>query len=643
MSISTHIGDENVMAITSAQVQQLYVGLLGRAADQAGLNYWLGELNATPAKLTLENLRANIVNEQPEYKAIFGSLSRTDTVTKIYANLFGRAPDPAGLTYWTTGDGASVNIDQLTLAFINGASTADTQALTNKAVVAEVYTSTVGANFNTADAAAIISGVTNVASTVTDGIAKLNDGSLSGIAVPAGVAQLQAKAAATKAQTDFQTAKLTDLTKLSADLTAVGKTIKADNTTVTSQTPATTGTTDAKFTGLVAAIQQEITDARNLIGDGSGGNTVTTTADLQTNADAKAKTLADATTALKAANVAYIDKVTAYQAAYNTSVAAVDADPTAVSVAKGNVANLTFNATVSQKADLIKALNDTGLFATALTATAFDSAADASASVDAIYTAVTDKASTVNAVAAVETALSNYGYSSLKPLAAQHKDYQAKQDALTTAGDALKAAGTSDALETAYIGAVAPAAVAAKAVVDSKAVDALATSLKAAVDANTALGNAVSGINVPSNVVDFAGGATVNADIVGGDSDVFYFNGGITAAKDGEIINAGALGPVKGTTAIYLGSDYVKGTGTANADGTITGGNDSVKEVFFFQKGNDTYVIAETKAYGSSTVTGPGGFTDVTTAANTPDAAVIKLTGVGIEKVAFENGVVSIA
>ncbi|MFG0552175.1 hypothetical protein ACF8MI_18305, partial [Pseudomonas sp. yb_9] len=66
---------------------------------------------------------------------------------------------------------------------------------------------------------------------------------------------------------------------------------------------------------------------------------------------------------------------------------------------------------------------------------------------------------------------------------------------------------------------------------------------------------------------------------------------------------------------------------------------------FFFQKGNDTYVIAETKAYGSSTVTGTGGFTDVTTAAaaNTPDAAVIKLTGVGIEKVTFENGVVSIA
>ena len=60
MSISTHIGDENVMAITSAQVQQLYVAYLGRAADKAGLDYWMAELNSVPATLTLENLRSNL-------------------------------------------------------------------------------------------------------------------------------------------------------------------------------------------------------------------------------------------------------------------------------------------------------------------------------------------------------------------------------------------------------------------------------------------------------------------------------------------------------------------------------------------------------------------------------------------------------
>ena len=636
------------MATTSAQVQQLYVGLLGRAADQTGLNYWLNELNATPAKMTLENLRANIVNSQPEYKAIFGSLSRVDTVTKIYSNLFGRAPDAAGLTYWTTGGGSTVNIDQLTLAFINGASTDDTKALTNKVVVSEVYTSTVGANFVAADAAAIVAVVNKDPASVTTGIGKLTDGSLSGIAIPTGVSQLKAQEAAAKAQSDYQTAKVTELTKLSVDLTAAGQTIKADNGTVTTVTPAASGTIDAKFNAMATAIGTEINDARLLIGDGNGTpGSVVTTANLQINADAKAKTLADATTALKAANAGYIDKVTAYQAAVKNFSTAVDANGTAVAVAKGSVANLVVNATADQKGALVTALNESGLFAPAFTAADF-AAGTVAAAVDKIYTAVSGTGATVNALAGVETALSNYGYSSLKPLATQHKDYVAKQTAVTDAANSLKAVSAvtaDDDLETAYIDAVAPAAVAAKAVVDSKAIDALAATLKAAVDGNDALTGAVTGIKVGSNVVELTavnlGGAGLNADTAGGDSDVFHFGTtGITAAKDGIITNAGSLGTVKGTDAIYVGNDYVKGAGTATATGGITGGNDTAKEVFFFQKGNDTYVVLETKAYGSNTVTN---FTDVATPGSTPDAAVIQLTGVGIEKVSFANGVVSVA
>lgn len=627
------------MATTSAQVQQLYVGLLGRAADQTGLNYWLNELNATPAKMTLENLRANIVNSQPEYKAIFGSLSRVDTVTKIYSNLFGRAPDAAGLTYWTTGGGSTVNIDQLTVAFINGASTADTQALTNKVVVSEVYTSTVGANFVAADAASIVAGVTNVAATVTAGIAKLTDGSLSGIAIPTGVSQLKAQEAAAKAQSDFQTAKVTELTKLSVDLTAAGQTIKADNTDVTTITPAASDTTAAlKFAALATGITTEINDARLLIGDGNGvAGSVVTTANLQINADAKAKTLADATTALKAANGGYIDKVTAYQAAVTAAAGVKDVTSNAIGAAKGTVVNATAFATDAAKTALTKALADTGV--TALATLSFVDATAAATSVDTIYTALTAAGTTAQVFSMIETALSAYGYSSLKTVVAQHNDYTAKTTAVTAAETSLKAVSTDDALETSYINAVAPAAIAAKAVVDSKAIDALAATLKAAVDGNAALAGAVAGITVGSNVVEFTA-AGLDADAVGGISDVFHFGStGITAAKDGTISNAGSLGTVKGTDAIYVGNDYVKGAGTASAAGGITGGNDSAKEVFFFQKGNDTYVVLETKAYGSSTVTD---FSSAVPLA-TPDAAVIKLAGVGIEKVSFANGVVSVA
>ncbi|MDF2641115.1 MAG: outer rane adhesin-like protein, partial [Pseudomonas sp.] len=147
------------MATTSAQVQQLYVAYLGRAADKAGLDYWLNELNGSttaPASLTLENLRANFVNEQAEYQDAYAGLTRSETVSKIYLQLFGRPADAAGLEYWTNGAGASVNADQLLVAFVNGASAADAQVITNKVLVAEVYTSTAGANYVAADAKSVI-------------------------------------------------------------------------------------------------------------------------------------------------------------------------------------------------------------------------------------------------------------------------------------------------------------------------------------------------------------------------------------------------------------------------------------------------------------------------------------------------------
>lgn len=139
------------MATVSQQIQQIYIGLLGRAADQAGLDYWTAEIEG--GVLTLEQLRANIVNEQPEYAAGQGSMTRPQAVADLYENLFNRAPEAAGLEYWVSGGGASVNIDQLVLALINGASASDQLVLDNKTEVAEYYTAAAGADYS-ADAAA---------------------------------------------------------------------------------------------------------------------------------------------------------------------------------------------------------------------------------------------------------------------------------------------------------------------------------------------------------------------------------------------------------------------------------------------------------------------------------------------------------
>ncbi len=126
------------MAVTAQQVQQLYVGYLGRAADQAGLDYWLDELNAENPVLTLENLRSNFVNEQPEYANLYAGLNRQQTVTEIYQNLFGRAPSDGEVAYWTFE--SAVNTDQLITAFFNAASPTDRLMIDNKVAIAQQIT-----------------------------------------------------------------------------------------------------------------------------------------------------------------------------------------------------------------------------------------------------------------------------------------------------------------------------------------------------------------------------------------------------------------------------------------------------------------------------------------------------------------------
>lgn len=631
------------MAVTSAQVQELYVGLLGRAADKQGLDYWLGELNASGATLTLENVRANFVNEQPEYAAIYGDLSRSDTIVQVYSNLFGRAPDAAGLTYWSTGGGASVNVDQLVVAFINAASTSDKQALTNKVVVSEVYSSTVGTNFVKADAASIVSGVNANAATVSTALGKLTDGSLSGVAVPTGVAQLQAQAAAVKAQADFQASKVADLNKLSADLVAAAKAINPADNSVTKVATTSTDTAQKQYADLAAGLSTELGEARVLVGS-------KTTAQLEVDAAVVAKTLTDARTALTLAENGYAAKASAYEAAYKAAAAVKAPTLDSVTAATQVLGTATAVATAEAKDALVKALNATGVLT--VTATSFDTT-NAAATIKTVYDELAKATTTAQVKSQIDAALQSFSsYSTVKGLAAQQADFNAKTAAVSSAKTALEAVGTADTAEANFIGAVKPAADAAAAVEGSKALDALATQIKAITDGNAALTASVTkagaDLTALKNLVDIkVADVTLDADTLGGTNDLFYFGNDLTdplapvlglhTSKDVTISHAGATGLVKGIDAIYLGEGFVKGTATVNAAGKIAGGNDGAKEVFFFQKGNDTYVVAETKTFGSSTVV------DYALASNTDEVTTIVLTGVGIENVSFANGVVTIA
>jgi hypothetical protein len=125
----------------SQQIQQIYIGYLGRAADAAGLAYWTGQVEQ--GAITVDQIRINIVNEQPEYLENYGQLSFAELAVKVYENLLNRAPDQGGLDYWvgqlTTG---AVPPADLILAYIKGVSSQeDADILANKLTVAECYTS----------------------------------------------------------------------------------------------------------------------------------------------------------------------------------------------------------------------------------------------------------------------------------------------------------------------------------------------------------------------------------------------------------------------------------------------------------------------------------------------------------------------
>ena len=171
---------------TSVQINAitaLYVGYFDRAPDPAGLQFWIDQIDGGRDFNTIaEDFAAS-----PEAKALYPYLTTPDVsspaafVTNIYANLFGRAPDAAGLTFWTgvLADG-SVSVADMIEAIINGArddadaGTSDKTVLDNKTVVALDWATTTGDipgfEFDAdakAAAVASVAGVTEDAATVT--------------------------------------------------------------------------------------------------------------------------------------------------------------------------------------------------------------------------------------------------------------------------------------------------------------------------------------------------------------------------------------------------------------------------------------------------------------------------------------------
>ncbi|MFC0351971.1 DUF4214 domain-containing protein [Undibacterium danionis] len=128
------------MGTNASTIQKIYIAYFNRPADVAGLAYWEGQLSAN--KISMEGL-AQSFSEQVEYRNTYGGKNTYDVVSALYQNLFGRAPDSAGLAYWVGQiDNGTINLGITALAILNGASPSsnDGISIANKLSFAQNFT-----------------------------------------------------------------------------------------------------------------------------------------------------------------------------------------------------------------------------------------------------------------------------------------------------------------------------------------------------------------------------------------------------------------------------------------------------------------------------------------------------------------------
>lgn len=124
------------MTAAQTQVQQAYLAYFGRPADAAGLDYWAGTLSILGLAAVLDWFASS-----DESHALYPSASPTDIIIAAYLNLFNRAPDAAGLAFWTHAiDTGALTLGGVIYAVLSGALGADAAIVAAKVEAADVMT-----------------------------------------------------------------------------------------------------------------------------------------------------------------------------------------------------------------------------------------------------------------------------------------------------------------------------------------------------------------------------------------------------------------------------------------------------------------------------------------------------------------------
>ncbi len=134
------------MGVNAQAVQQLYIAYFNRPADVGGLIYWENIVNTN--KGDTSSISAEFA-KSAEYIASFANLTNAEIVNQVYLNLFGRAAEEGGVIYWSNLlDKKAITIDNVVTQVSKGAQGTDLDAYNAKVSGALVFT----ANFSPDDA-----------------------------------------------------------------------------------------------------------------------------------------------------------------------------------------------------------------------------------------------------------------------------------------------------------------------------------------------------------------------------------------------------------------------------------------------------------------------------------------------------------
>lgn len=562
---------------TVSQVQALYVGYLGRAGDQAGLDFWLDAIRNDVS--TLESVALGFTLSE-EYQGLYGGLPVEEFVATVYRNVLGRDPDEEGLAFWVNEIGNGViSADTLVASMINSLGEVDQRTIDNKIFVANTYTVAAGDNYTPAAGARIVADVSSDPASVSAALEMLEDGSLPG-AVP-GLALFNAIAAAEAELAGYGEQLATDFPDWDADDSG-----------------------EVSLTEAQGALDSAIA-ARAAIG---GGETTNVLAARLDTAEANYANARAAAVAQQGGNQA----VTEYEAAVEASLALEENDPADEAAAQAG-----FNAAIGSSATVSYASLD------ALTAAAVTDYATLYAALSDPATASAERADLVEAVSGL-----SFGQQ-VAALAANDLAITEADAAVTATEGAVAALGSAG---TSYLATSQARIVAMDLLEDAQEADAAVAAIQPIVDQFSSLDRAVDTAETAFSTY-LAANPNVNYDELDDGAaagstgnDVFVFAEAPTTA-DFAIANFGA----QGNDSLVIGGAF------AYNEGATSAGDNNVSEFFIVQGAAGAQIVIETTPFASSSVT--AGTNGSITAS--PDAAVITLTGVSADELQFSNGVIS--